>query len=76
MPGLRPESSRRVPAVSTGLTLLLVEDRDWSACSGPTRVIFIFGSTRKVPYVQSRFSQRERVTDEFRAAEEKKHDEA
>ena len=35
-----------------------------------------FRSTRKVPFVQSGLSRRERVSDEGRAAREKKHDEA
>jgi len=39
----------RAAPVRTGVTLLLVEDRDWSACSGRRPLIFIFGSTRKGP---------------------------
>ena len=59
--------------MSTGFTP--VEDREWSAYSGRRPLIFI-SIDEKGPVRAVSLVARERLTDEGRAAGEKKHDEA
>jgi hypothetical protein len=61
--------------VSTGCALLLLEIENDPPVPGPAIHIH-FGRPETASVVQSGLSRRELITDEGRAAEEKKHDKA